>query len=91
MSLFSLRTPDENEWTCEHCGIQHTHRRDLEDIRVFDFIPDSFIRNMDWNPECNCGKYEALQAHESGQITIPSSHLDGFTLAAVPDNIKQQI
>lgn len=91
MGFFGLRTPKEDEWKCEYCGISHTHRRDLHDIRSLPEIPDSFVTKMNWNPDCNCGMREALYAHNKGIIDLDDRSVRMFEHACVPEDVLDAI
>lgn len=91
MSFFGLRTPDVNEWECEYCKIKHNHNRNIHDIRTLPDVPDSFIRQMSWNPNCHCGMQEALHAHRMNEIDLNDSSVEMFKHAPVHDKVEDAI
>lgn len=84
----SLRTPSEEQWTCAYCGLTHSHGRSIEDIRSLDFVTPEIVRAMNYNPQCNCGKYELFVSHKSGVIDIPDECINLFKFATAPEDTR---
>lgn len=74
------------QWTCDDCGLVHSHHRGRHTL--FNGVDWDLVKKLDWNPDCNCGAYEADHRgfHENGAM-VPDHVANAIEQGLGPDSL----
>lgn len=86
-----------NGFTCEECGIAHTHDEGLDHSLsgAFSSVTVSLSLDLDYNPDCHCGWHEFNAGIKKGEIDIDEEVAEFVDYRCkyllIPDSLEEEL
>lgn len=81
-------------WECDACRMQHSHHPDKHSLRRVE-MPEGYVENMDWNPDCHCGFHEVRRDVVYNGLDLPAETqrkvFNALKAMMVPASTKETI
>lgn len=87
----------EDGFTCEDCGIAHSHKKGLDHSLSGAFSKATVVLslNLDYNPDCHCGWHEFNSKIKKGEVAINKEIAEFVDYRCesllIPDSVEKEL